>query len=107
MHDNPDAYRSWYDAHRSACPISHEGTRGGMEAKGVCKLLVRALEQRNLMYTTTVGDGDTGCYSEVFNAVKETFGNDYVVKEECACHVQTRTGRSLREYKRINRVKCW
>ena len=106
MRDNPDAYRSWYDAHRSACPINHEGTCGDMEAKGACKLCLRSIEQRNLKYTTMVGDGDTGCYSEVCNAVKEKFGDDYVVvKEECVGHVQKRIGRSLREYKRINRGK--
>ena len=106
MYDGSDEYQSWYDAHKSACPINHEGTSGDMEAKGACQLFLRSIEQRNLKYTTMVGDGDTGCYSEVCNAIKEKFGNDYVVvKEECVGHVQKRIGRSLREYKRINRGK--
>ena len=104
--DNPDAYGSWYDSHKTACPINHEGTSGDMETKGACKLFLRSIEQRGLKYTKIAGDGDTGCYAEVCKSVEEQFGNDYVVvKEECVGHVQKRIGRSLREYKRTNRGK--
>ena len=57
MQDSPDAFRSWHDAHKSACPSNHEGTSGDMEAKGACQLFLRSIEQRNLKYTTMVGDG--------------------------------------------------
>ena len=66
-----------------------------METKGACRLFLRSIEKRGLKYITMVGDGDTGCYSEVCNALREKFGIDYVVlKEDCVGQVQKRLGRS-------------
>ena len=101
-----DRYMSWWQKHKDLCPINHTGASGEMESKGAIRMFLRSIEKRRLKYTTMVGDGDTGCYSHVCEALKRAYDTSYIVsKEECVGHVQKRMGTCLRELKRKSRGK--
>ena len=101
-----DEYKKWWESHKANCAINHKSSSGEMETKGACAIFNRSIEKRGLVYCTMVGDGDTGCFGAVVNAVKEKYGEAYkVTKEECVGHVQKRMGTSLREYKKWMRGK--
>ena len=101
-----DEYKKWWESHKANCAINHKSSSGEMETKGACAIFNRSIEKRGLVYCTMVGDGDTGCFGAVVNAVKEKYGEAYkVTKEECVGHVQKRMGTSLREYKKRMRGK--
>lgn len=103
---NTDKYLSWWEAHKNSCSINHVGASGEMESKGAAQIFLRSIEKRGLKYSVMVGDGDTGCFGNVCQALKRQFGDNYVVvKEECVGHVQKRMGTSLRELKRRSRGK--
>ena len=95
-----DEYKQWKDKHQYVCPINHKGSSGEMETKGAIRLFMRSIKQRSLKYTTMVGDGDTGCFGSVREALKREFGDAYEIeKEECIGHIQKRLGKNLRDLK--------
>lgn len=64
------------------------------------EIFSRSIEQRQLKYTTFVGEGDSSSFGRVKDAMMEKYGDDYVVqKEECVRHVHKRLGTALRQYK--------
>ena len=95
-----DEYKIWKDAHASTCQINHHGSSEEMEAVAAIEIFSRSIKQRQLKYTTFVGDGDSSSFGRVKDAMIEKYGDDYVVqKEECVGHVQKRLGTALRQYK--------
>ena len=95
-----DEYKQWKGKHQYVCPINHKGSSGEMETKGAIRVFLRSIEQRSLKYTTMVGDGDTGCFGSVCDALKREFGDAYEIeKEECVGHIQKRLGKNLRDFK--------
>lgn len=84
-----DECKRWKDAHASSCQINHHGSSDKMVALAAIEIFIRSIEQRQLKYTTFVGDGD----------MKEKFSDGYVVQNEECRHVQKRLGTALRQYK--------
>ena len=71
-----------------------------MERDAVVEMFLNSVEQRKLMYTEYVGDGDINSFGTVVKALEEKFGDEYsCVKEDCVGHVQKRMGSALRNYK--------
>ena len=72
-----------------------------MENDGAIEIFLRSIEKRKLIYSTYVGDGDSGRYACLKEACQQKYGELYpICKEECAGHIQKRMGNELREYKR-------
>ena len=95
-----DEYKIWKDAHASTCQINHQGSSEEKEVVAAIEIFSRSIKQRQLKYTTFVGDGDSSSFGRVKDAMMEKYGDDYVVqKEECVGHVQKRLGTALRQYK--------
>ena len=79
-----DGFKTWWQKHERICLVNHARASGEMESKGEIRMLLRSIEKRNLKYLTMVGDGDTGCYGHVCDALQSENGESYVVaKEEC------------------------
>ena len=96
-----NAYKIWFEEHRSECLINHTGTSGNMEAAGAIGLFSDSISKRGLKYSNFVGDGDSSCYGSVAEAMEQRFGAAYpVIKEECVGHVQKRMGAALTRFKK-------
>ena len=94
-------YATWKEKHKANCCINHEGSASSMENEGAVEIFRRSVETRSLVYSTYVGDGDSGSFSSVKDACFEKYGDIYTItKEECVGHIQKRIGSGLREYKR-------
>ena len=74
-------YKLWKEHHQNECPINHTGSSGSMETKGACSIFLRSIEERSLLYDVMVGDGDTGCYGAVCEAVEAEHGEVYKVSK--------------------------
>ena len=95
-----DQYKQWKEKHQPLCPINHSGSSGEMETKGAIRIFLLSIKQRSLKYIIMVGDGDTGCFGSVHEALKREYGDAYQIKkEECVGHIQKRLGKSLRDLK--------
>ena len=108
QHDDKSsqAYRQWEEKHSNICQINYEGSSGGMEGDGALKIFERSISERNLKYTTFVGDGDSDTYKVVRDGIAKIYGGRYkVIKEECIGHIQKRMGNALRTYKRDGKGK--
>ena len=67
----------------------------------ICMLSRKIKAEKSLKYNVMVGDGDTGSFGKICQAIKQKYGDSYsITKEECVGHVQKRMGTNLREYKR-------
>lgn len=77
------------------CQCNFEGSASKMEVVGASRMFRRSIEERKLQYAEYYGDGD----SKAFVNVKDTYGQDSVVKLECIGHVQKRVGSRLRKLK--------
>ena len=98
MNKESDEYKTWKDAH--ICQRNHHSSSEEMEAAATIEIFSRSIDQRNLEYSTFVGDGDSSCFERVKEAMSDKYGDNYVVcKEECVGHVQKRLGSALRKYK--------
>ena len=96
----------WKETHQAVCPINHRGSSGEMETKGAIRIFLRSISKRNLKYSTLVGDGDTGCFGSVYQALRMEYGDSYALeKEECVGHIQKRLGTNLRGLKTKYRGK--
>ena len=96
-----EEYQKWFSSHKENCQINYKGSSGEMESTGGCMIFLRSIEKRNLKYNVMVGDGDTGFFGKICQAVMQKYGDSYTItKEECVGHVQKRMGTNLREYKR-------
>ena len=85
------------------CNVNHEAAR--MESDGAIEIFLRSIDARKLIYSTYVGDGDSGSFSVVIVACLEKYGELYTItKEEFLGHIQKRMGSGLREYKRKTRL---
>ena len=103
---NSDQYIHWRENHQPVCPINHSGSSGEMETKGAIRIFLRSINKRKLKYTTMVGDGDTGCFGSVREALRKEYGDTYELeKEECVGHIQKRLGTNLRDLKTKYRGK--
>ena len=72
-----------------------------MERDGAIEILLSSIDARTLIYSTYIGDGDSGSFSVVKVACLEKYGEHYAItKEEYVGHIQKRMGSGLREYKR-------
>ena len=105
MHDKDDKkskkYEQWKEKHMKHCNINHEGSSSRMENEGAIEIFLRSIEKRCLIYSTYVGDGDSGSFANVKKACEQKYGEIYTVEEEeCVGHIQKRMGSGLREYKR-------
>ena len=97
---SPD-YENWKKKHSPHCNINHVGSSGKMESDGATEIFCRSIEKHNLVYSTFVGDGDTGTFGRVKEARFVKYGDIYPVeKEECVGHIQKRMGKGLRDYKK-------
>lgn len=74
-----------------------------MEASGAIEIFTRSIDERNLLYETFVGDGDTDCFGSVKEACENHHPMYVIKKEECVGHIQKRMGYALRQYKKRNR----
>ena len=71
---------------------------------GAVEMFTRSIEKHKLFYYVFVGDGDSSTFGAVVEAVKEKYGNEYIVtKEDCIGHIQKRMGANLRLYKNKKR----
>ena len=106
QHDDngSEKYKQWQEKHSEVCEINYKGSSSGMEGDGALKIFKRSISERNLKYTTFVGDGDSDTYKIVRNGIAEIYGDRYkVIKEECIGHIQKRMGNALRTYKKNRR----
>ena len=100
MNSESEEYQSWKECHEPVCQINHAGSSEEMEAASATEMFGRSISERNLKYTTFVGDGDSSSYGRVKDAMFQKYGDEYlVIKEECVGHVQKRLGTALRKYK--------
>ena len=78
-----------------------------MESNGVMALFQRSENNRNLIYGTYIGDGDSKAYSSVKNSMP--YGPlVYINKEECRAHILKRMGTGLRTIvKNYKGMCCW
>ena len=91
-------YTNWKQNH--VCQINHTGSSEEMEAQGAIEIFSRSIETRGLKYTAFVGDGDSSCFGKVQSAMKDKYGDKYLVtKEECVGHIQKRLGAAIKKYK--------
>ncbi|GFY20476.1 uncharacterized protein TNCV_211081 [Trichonephila clavipes] len=73
--------------------ISHEcgkhvGSSGAMEPDGVYRKFERSAQMRKLQYVQFYGDGD----SKSVDAVKNVYGENWVMKFDSIGHIQKRVG---------------
>ena len=64
-----------------------------MESAGVISCFKRSIE-KNLRYTTNIGDGDSGSYNSIVKA--DPYSGFEIVKDECVGHIQKRVGSQCR-----------
>ena len=101
---NQNASESWKKSHAEICMVNHEGSSGAMEKEGAIEMFLRSIEKHNLRYTKYVGDGDSSAFGSVKEALKEKYGDSYIIeKEDCIGHVQKRMGSALITYKNKKR----
>ena len=84
-------YEDWNATHN--CPINHKGSTASM-----IRMFGRSEREKELRYTTCIGDGHTKTYQEVCKS--KSCDNVEIVKAECTGHVQKRVGSRLRSFKR-------
>lgn len=77
------------------CQCNFKGSSAKMETVGASRIFSRSIKNRALEYTEYYGDGD----SKAFMNVKDTYGENSVVKLECIGHIQKRVGSRLRKLK--------
>ena len=82
--ENTPLYNEWKRYHN--CSINHKGRAGYMEVSGVKAMILRSVSDRNLRYTTYLGDGDCKSHQEVVN-LRPYLDHD-IVTEEYIGHVQ-------------------
>lgn len=87
---------TWALKHQCA---NHKGSSGNMEVVGAYRIFERSKSSRQLLYSEYYGDGD----SKGYDAVKDIYGQDSVIKLECIGHVQKRVGTRLRKLKSSNK----
>ena len=83
-------YEDWIATHN--CPINHKGSAASM-----IRMFGRPEREKELRYTTYIGDGDTKTYQEVCKS--KSCDNVEIVKAECIGHVQKRVRSRLRSLK--------
>ena len=93
--ENTPAYNEWKRYHN--CSINQKRGAGSMDVSGVKAMFLRSVSNRNLRYTTYLGDGDSKSHQEVVNL--KPYLDHNIVKEECIGHVQKRVGARLGTYK--------
>ena len=78
-----------------------------MESDGEMVLFQRSENNRNFIYGTYIGDGDSKAYSSVKNSMP--YGPlVYIHKEECPAHITKRMGTGLRTvFKNYKGMFCW
>ncbi|GBM73975.1 hypothetical protein AVEN_155327-1 [Araneus ventricosus] len=79
---------------------NHKGSSGNMEVVGAYRIFERSESSRKLLYSEYYGDGD----SKGYDAVRDIYGKDSVLKLECIGHVQKRVGTRLRKLKASNKA---
>ncbi|GBM59478.1 hypothetical protein AVEN_131048-1 [Araneus ventricosus] len=79
---------------------NHKGSSGNMEVVGAYRIFQRSESSRKLLYSEYYGDGD----SKGYDAVKDIYGKDFVLKLVCIGHVQKRVGTRLRKLKTSNKA---
>lgn len=96
-------YEQFLASHQDACSKNTDRSAPGMEAEAAVILWRRSEDDRQLRYTTYIGDGDSKAYNAVCDA--SPYGDVPIVKEECVGHVQKRVGTNLRNLKKDLRGK--
>ena len=97
---NPNASVSWKEKHAESCSINHAGISGAMEKDGAVEIFTLSVEKHNLRYTVYVGDGVSGSFGAIKEALADKFGDEYpITKEDCIGHIQKRMGIALHQYK--------
>ena len=92
-----EEYAAWKSDHQPECDINTASSAPGMETEGVRRLFRRS-QERNLVYTSYIGDGDSKGYQAVLS--DKPYGDVEIVKEECIGHVAKRLGKALRDLKK-------
>ena len=62
MNADSEEYQSWKECHEPVCQINHAGSSEKMESASAIEMFGRSISERNLKYTTFVGDGDSSSY---------------------------------------------
>ena len=62
-----------------------------MERDAAVEMFTQSIEKHNIFYSIFVGDGDSSSFGAVVAAVKEKYGDEYVMeKEDCIGHIYKR-----------------
>ena len=90
-------YSAFKADHQGECDINTASSAPGMETEGICRFFRRS-QERNLVYTSYIGDGDSKGYQAVVS--DKPYGDVEIVKEKCIGHVAKRLGKALRDLKK-------
>ena len=61
----PEEYQKWYDSHKAHCYKNFRGSSQSMEPEAAMTIWKRSTENRQLCYTTFIGDGDSKSYQQI------------------------------------------
>lgn len=82
--------------HTSNCVKNFDGASGAMAVEGAVKIFKRSLEERDVKYSTYLGDGDSRGFQQVVN--EKPYGEHFKVEKwSCLGHIQKRMGNQLRK----------
>ena len=93
-----EEYLAWWEVHKPKCRANFSGTSRAMESEAAVRIWKRS-EDRGLVYSTFIGDGDGSGYSSVIKSGVYN-GEVKVRKEECVGHLQKRLKSHLMKAKK-------
>ena len=103
--ENPDAYKLWYESHKSNCHKNFSGSSQAMEPEAARIIWSRSVEKHQLCYSTFIGDGDSKSYRQVVNM--DPYPLVAIHKEECLAHVSKRVKKSLCRIKKSTKAHAY
>ena len=92
--EDPEAYREWWDRHKSSCHINHTGSAGSMEKAAAVEMWGRSMEMNQARYVSMTSDGDTNTIEALHEC--NPYPGVKVKKDECINHVAKRMGTRLK-----------
>ena len=96
--EHPKEYQKWYDSHKAHCYKNFSGSSQSMEPEAAMTIWKRSTENRQLCYTTFIGDGDSKSYQQI--SKMKPSGSLLIHKEECLAHVSKRLKKNLCKIKK-------
>lgn len=86
-------YQAWLAEH--TCSSNYKGSSPNMEPIGAGRIFLRSVQNRGLLYTQYLGDGDSKSHKTVSEL--DPYNGKEIVKLECVGHYQKRLGKALRQ----------